>query len=282
MKRNKFSLSNTKLATFNMGELVPVGLTEVLPGDSIQQATSALIRVSPLNAPVMHPVHVRIHHWYVPHRLVWDDWQDFITGGPDGNNASVFPTITPNTGSGFAVGSLADYLGVPTGIDDLPVSALPFRGYSLIWNEFYRDQDLQSELTIDKTDGVDTTTNTALQNVCWEKDYFTTSRPWTQKGSQVTLPLGTTAPVVSTNTNVTLTNDVGATNRLMVLGDGGGLNNIVQGEGTSIAGHNFRWGNLTGLETDLRGATAASVNTIREAFALQRYKEARARYGSRE
>ena len=281
MKRNKFSLSNTKLATFNMGELVPVGLTEVLPGDSIQQATSALIRVSPLNAPVMHPVHVRIHHWYVPHRLVWDDWQDFITGGPDGNNASVFPTITPNTGSGFAVGSLADYLGVPTGIDDLPVSALPFRGYSLIWNEFYRDQDLQSELTIDKTDGVDTTTNTALQNVCWEKDYFTTSRPWTQKGSQVTLPLGTTAPVVSTNTNVTLTNDVGATNRLMVLGDGGGLNNIVQGEGTSIAGHNFRWGNLTGLETDLRGATAASVNTIREAFALQRYKEARARYGSR-
>lgn len=94
MKRSKFSLSHTRLASCDLGELVPVGLVEVLPGDTVQHACSALIRASPLLAPVMHPVHVRIHNWFVPHRLVWDDFEDFITGGPDGMDASVFPTIT--------------------------------------------------------------------------------------------------------------------------------------------------------------------------------------------
>lgn len=81
MKRGKFSLSNYKLLTFDQGQLVPCGLTEVLPGDTIQQATTALVRTNPLQAPVMHPVHARIHHWFVPHRIVWDDWENFITGG---------------------------------------------------------------------------------------------------------------------------------------------------------------------------------------------------------
>ena len=190
MKRNKFSLSNYKLTSFNQGALVPVNCSEVLPGDSIQQSTSALVRVSPLLTPVMHPVHVRIHHWYVPFRLVWDDFESFITGGEDGLDASVFPTIT----NSWAQGSLADHLGLLPSVSQT-VSALPFRAMALIWNEFYRDQDLQTALTIDTTSGADTTTNTTLQNVCWEKDYFTTARPWTQKGTEVTLPLGTEAPV---------------------------------------------------------------------------------------
>ena len=159
MKRSKFSLSNYKLLSCNMGELVPCGLTEVLPGDTIQQVSSCLVRVSPLLAPMMHPVHATIHHWFVPHRLVMDDWEDFITGGPDNDDDTIFPTIDAG-GSGFAVGSLADYLGCPTGVAGLDVSALPFRGYALIWNEWYRDQDLQPELVIDTTDGPDTTTST--------------------------------------------------------------------------------------------------------------------------
>jgi len=151
MRRSKFSLSNYKLLTMNQGNLVPVNLTEVLPGDTIQQVTSALIRVSPLNAPVMHPVHARIHHWFVPHRLIWEDWEDFITGGLDGADASTFPTIT--FASGVSVGTLGDYLGLPTGVNGIEVSALPFRGYALIHNEFYRDEHLDTALTIDLTDG---------------------------------------------------------------------------------------------------------------------------------
>ena len=143
-KRNKFSLSYYKLLTGKMGYIIPIGLIEVLPGDTIRHATSLFLRLAPMLAPVMHPCHVKIHSWYVPHRLVWDEFEDFITGGPDGLNMSVFPTVTAPDG-GFSVGSLADYLGVPTGVPGLTVSALPFRVYDLIYNEWYRDQDLEAE-----------------------------------------------------------------------------------------------------------------------------------------
>lgn len=261
MKRSKFSLSNYKLLTTDMGELTPIGLTEVLPGDTIQQATSALVRVSPLLAPVMHPVQVRIHHWFVPHRIVWDNWENFITGGPDGYNDSEFPTITMPSSGGAAVGSLADYLGVPTGVNSLEVSALPFRAYALIWNEWYRDQDLQTKLAISTDDGNDTTTSTALQNCAWEKDYFTSARPWTQKGPEVTLPLGTTAPVITSP------------------GVGTAALGTIYSNTNSKLFANDSYSNA--VVTDLTQATAASVNDLREAFAIQRYEEARARYGSR-
>jgi len=93
MKRSKHSLSNFKLLTGNMGELLPIGMQEVLPGDTIQQSTTALVRMNTLVAPVMHPTQVRIHHWFVPFRLIWDDWENFITGGPDGLNSSTMPYI---------------------------------------------------------------------------------------------------------------------------------------------------------------------------------------------
>ena len=122
MKRSKFSLSNYKLLSCDMGELVPIGCLEVLPGDSIQMSTNALIRCQPLLAPVMHPVDIRIHHWFVPYRLVWNSWEDFITGGPNGTSVPAFPTRAAG-GSGWAVGSLADYLGVPVSVPSLAASA---------------------------------------------------------------------------------------------------------------------------------------------------------------
>lgn len=285
MKRSKHSLSNYKLLSCDMGELVPIGLTEVLPGDSIQQSTSALVRCAPLVSPVMHPVHVRVHHWFVPHRLIWDEWEDFITGGPDGMSIPDFPTITAPGVGGFAVGSLGDYLGCPTAVNSLEVSALPFRAYATIWNEWYRDQDLQTELTVDLTSGPDTTTSTDLQNVSWEKDYFTSSRPWTQKGPEITVPIGVDAPVVTgaehTTTGSaalyrTTTGSFPGAARMAALDAAGNLRITADGAVPSVGSYH-----PTNLHADLTQATGVDINDLREAFALQRYEEARARYGSR-
>lgn len=277
-KRNKFSLSNYKLATFNQGELVPIGLQEVLPGDTFQQSTSALIRVSPLNAPVMHPVQVRIHHFYVPTRIMWDEFEDFITGGSDGLDETIAPTLSSG-GTGFAIGSVADYFGLPTGVPNINVSALPFRAYNLIRNEYYRDQDLETESVVSTESGPDTTTETILHNVSWEKDYFTTARPWEQKGTAVTLPIGGEANVVSKGSPhfPQLTDPVN-----------GPSDSNITGYGTDYrASKNFPtegnlvWGSETGLKADLSTASAMNINDLREAFGLQRYAENRARYGSR-
>ncbi|WNK13680.1 MAG: major capsid protein [Microvirus sp.] len=264
--KNQFNLGYTKLFSCDMGELIPCGLLEVLPGDVIEMATSALVRAQALLAPVMHPVEVKIHHWFVPNRLVWVDFEKFITGGPDGLDASVFPTLTI-PGGGFAVGSLHDYFGVPTGVGAAQlISALPARGYARIWNEWYRDQDLQTPLNVSTASGADVTTSVALQNICWEKDYYTSARPWEQKGAAITIPLGTSAPTVAMEgasvRNLERTSASAAT-QVSVEQAGGG------------AGTNFTF------LTDLSLASGISVNTLRASLALQRFQEARARYGSR-
>lgn len=275
-KRSKHSLSNTKLFTHDMGQLIPCGLLEVLPGDTIQQSTTALLRCSPLLTPVMHPVDVLVQHYFVPNRLVWNDWEDFITGGEDGTSLPTFPTINAPASTGFAVKTLGDYLGIPTGVPDDPVSALPFRGYALIWNEYFRDQDLQDKLTIDLTDGLDTTTNTTLQNCSWSKDYLTTARPWEQKGPAITIPIGTSADVKTAAANTGFSIGVYST----------GLSawrNLVDTGSPTIAriSANSEDAQANKLYADLSGASAITINALREAMALQRFEEARARYGSR-
>lgn len=292
MRRNKFSLSNYKLLSAKMGRLIPIGLTEVLPGDTVQQATSALVRTNPLVAPVMHPVHVRIHHWYVPFRLIWDDFEDFITGGPDGSDASVFPTVTTPASTGFSEGSLADYLGVTPGVASQAVSALPFRAYAAIFNAWYRDQDLVTELALSKSSGSDSTTSVALALCAWEKDYFTSSRPWTQKGPSVTLPLGDEAPIKGFNkatgtvdNKIYLQRGNSGNNRYL---ENTSTNNVVVNAAPGTGG-SYSWQqtgdndpNVGGYNfADLNDATSVDVNQVRLAFALQRYEEARARYGSR-
>lgn len=287
MKRNKFNLSHYNLSTFDMGELVPCGLVEVLPGDTFQLSSSALIRVTPLLAPVMHPVEVRIHHWFVPNRLVWDNWEKFITGGPDGFDASVYPTRTVATATG-PIGSLFDYYGLPApavAAGDI-VGALPFRGYGLIFNEWYRDQDLQTALTVATGDGNDTTTNMTLQKVNWEKDYFTSSRPWQQKGPEVTIPVQGNAPIkgIGAPASAPAAGTISATqftaNAANDFSSGSGLagsNFTIQMQSNAVPGA----GNRPQLFADLANAAAANINDLRLAFALQRYEEARARYGSR-
>ena len=288
MRRNKFSLSNTRLFSCDMGELVPMGLTEVLPGDSFQHSTNMLVRVSPFLAPVMHPVRIRIHHWFVPHRIIWDDWESFITGGDSGFDQSVFPTIQMPANQP-APGTLADYLGVPldTATGGLSVSALPFRAYNLIFNEWYRDQDLVDKLAIGVTSGPDAETTIDLQNVAWEKDYFTSARPWTQKGPEVTIPLQGDAPILGLgklnqdyNSSGTLVNESDGTTSTYTSSEE--INESAVGsDGLFHVEESAVNPGFPDIRADLSGVSAANINELRLAFALQRYEEARARYGSR-
>ena len=182
-KRFKHSLSHYRLLTCDMGELVPIGMAEVIPGDTFDHRTSLLVRVSPLLTPVMHPVEIRVHHWFVPYRLLWLEWEEFITSA---TNIVGFPTIT--SGASHGAGTLADYLGVPP-VTGLSLSALPFRAYTLIVNEWYRDNDIDAIRGFTDAGGTDSTTDVTLFRVRWGKDYFTSCRPWPQIGTAVTVPL---------------------------------------------------------------------------------------------
>ena len=269
-RRSLFNLSGYHLTTCNMGQLIPVGLQEVNPGDTFRHATSALIRLSPLAAPVMHPVTVRVHHFFVPHRLIWEraggtgKFEDFMTGG-DGTDVQTVPTME-NDG---VAGELPDYYGIPTHGESLTAnfSALPVVGFNSIFNEYFRDQDLVGEKPdLDKK----------VPLIAWEKDYLTSARPWPQKGPEVTLPLGekafissnalggetigVQAPGIDTDTHVMSTS---------------GPSLVMDATGAPSTPDDNR------LFADLTGATAASVNELRRALALQRYQENRARFGSR-
>ena len=293
-KRSKFSLSHYVLKTCKMGYVLPVGLVEVLPGDSFRHATSVFMRLAPMLAPVMHPVTVRIHHWFIPTRLLWDDFEDFITGGPTNTDVSEFPTITAPSG-GFAVGSLADHLGLPPKIDGIEVSALPFRAYNLVYNEWYRDQDLETEKALSLESGPDTTTDTDLLRCDWERDYFTTARPWPQKGPDVSVPVNAVGfnvagkVVPDTSVSGPTFQHVGYLYPHSLQVPGGSASaaapvSIPTDTNVSSEYRGLQWGEpaLKAVMDKVEGSLGSvNINSLREAFALQRFAEHRAMYGSR-
>lgn len=263
MKRNKFSLSNYHMTTLDQGFLVPIGHYEVLPGDTVQGSSTALLRAAPLLAPVMHPVHARVHHFYVPTRLIWPEFEQFITGGPTGTDATVRPYININ-GTISITDALLHYLGVPVGTyTNLQISALPIRAYQMIWREYFRDQDLQAAPVISTASGQDTTTSGTIQRVAWKKDYLTTTRPWQQKGNAVSVPLigvatGQTGTWRNSSTAVPAPGAI----------TGAAVTGQVQAGG--IAAYYEPGGTLR-----------MDISDLRTASAIQRYQEARARWGSR-
>lgn len=277
MKRSNFNLSHQNKFTGDMGYLIPLTWYEALPGDIIRHSTTALIRMSPLVTPVMHRVFIRIHHFFVPNRIIWDDWEDFITGGSDGNDETEHPyklIATPGEGS------LSDYFGIPPGTYDpnLTVSALPWRAYAKIYNDYYRDQDLCSEATLYTGNGMDVTTNLGLLKCSWPKDYFTTCRPWEQKGDEVVIPIGGNAPITG----------MGLTSQSMSAGP----ITVYESDGVTDSYSSYSSGSprfeedpdnpgFINVQANLSAATGIPIGDLRLALALQRSMEERAQYGSR-
>lgn len=295
-RRSTFGLSHYRLFSAKMGYIYPIACYEVLPGDTFRQSTSLFLRLAPLVAPVMHPVHVKIHSWYVPYRLLWEDWEDFRTRGPEGTDASEVPYITAPTG-GFPVGSLADYLGIPTGIEGLTVNAFAFRAYNYIFNENYRDERVQDELPWVMTGGADTATSTALAPSPWGRDYFTTASPTPQTGPEVTIPvtggIEGQIPVVPKEYGASPSFKMTGYN----LGEGGSVfvrNSNSNGDKTlSVEAaqfedpqwqlHKLIWKDSGLVAQGGTSVTTGSINIAdwREAMAMQRFEETRSLWGAR-
>jgi len=267
--RNAFNLSHEKKLSLNMGPLYPILTQEVLPGDSFKVNAEIMMRLSPMIAPMMHRVNVYTHFFFVPNRIIWDEWEDFITGGPDGNSAPAHPSITINeaTKSNFAKKSLADYMGVPVvdqtqTIQNVDISSLPFRAYTTIFNEYYRDQNLSDEIEVFKGSGPEPSTSILqMRTRAWEKDYYTSALPWAQRGGEVGIPVEfnyTDSALVNPKpvTGHNLTAEAG-TGEILVDGDNVGIEN---------------------LEED--GVTV-NINDLRKSVRLQEWLELAARGGSR-
>lgn len=260
IKRTAFDLTHEKKLTGKMGKLIPILCQETLPGDKWQVDTQTLLRFAPLAAPVMHRFDVYIHYFYAPNRILWEDWPKFAAG----DNTKVLPTqvlgsIQPST--------LGDYLGLPRGNHNLGfaqrVSDLPARMYGLVWNEYYRDQNLQPELEITRMNYSDKPLIRA-----WEKDYFTSALPWAQKGSPVALNMEIDYKVRTDFINGGDTQPSGAATFLT---DAGGEHSKLVDAAHPYDG--VRVENIDGVVLD--------INDLRKASALQRWLEKNARSGNR-
>lgn len=285
--RSSFTMQNAHKTTFNGGLLVPVYLQEVLPGDTFSVKMTAFCRLATPIYPVMDNMYLESFFFFVPNRLVWNNWQRFMgerDPDPDSSIDFLVPQVEFGEGVTAASGTIWDYFGIPTGIDSISMNAMPFRAYNLIWNEWFRDQNLQDSVLVQKDDGPDG--DYQLLRRGKRHDYFTSCLPWPQKGEAVPLPLQGNAPVItgadiSTLSGVQMTfRDVaGAVPSAGLLSTSGGTGGVVNQTGGSTGP--FTTLQPANLYADLSEVTATTINALRSAFQIQRLLERDARGGTR-
>ncbi len=285
--RSSFDCQSTHKTTFDAGYLVPVYVDEMLPGDTFRLNMTAFARLSTPIFPIMDNMHLDSFFFFVPNRLIWSNWQKFM--GQQANPGDSISYVVPQQVSpagGYAVGSLQDYMGLPT-VGQVSntgtVSHCAFwpRAYNLIWNEWFRDENLQNSVTVDLGDGPDNVANYTLLRRGKRKDYFTSALPWPQKGVSVSLPLGSSAAVKSDGTDI-LFNGSTITDKIFYTSQSGGEYNRVLMQGAAGADQAaIKFGSNTGLYADLSTATAATINQLRQSFQIQKLLERDARGGTR-
>ena len=282
--RSSFNRNHGYKTSFDAGDLIPFFIDEALPGDTFSLTASLFARLATPIVPIMDNIFMETFFFAVPYRLVWDNWKKFNgeQKNPSDSTDYLVPELTAPAG-GVLAGTLSDYMGIPINVANLKFTSLWHRAYNLIWNEWFRDQNLQNSVPVPTGDGPDTFTDFNVLKRNKRPDYFTSCLPWPQKGTAATIPLGSTAPItglyVDTSASSPLTAGWKDAKGNLSTGKSGTFS-LVSGPTAKFSVENAVAGNPA-IYADLSSATAATINSLRQAFQIQKLLERNARGGTR-